>query len=212
MACATAVACAAVVACAMAVGSATAFVSSPLHAKTRRRHAGQTETRRAESPRPPVQTATSGGRCLPSREDLPSRRGVPTARSSDFRLESRGVFRFSGGCSGKGAPPFLRRLQRQRGSSVPLFLPTAAAPNDGFSVSSFLPATATRQEINYVDLNEVNDGGVNVDNLDVNDGGVDGEQNENVDDGDEKGDDENDCENNDNQDQFQRIMSFIMKS
>nr|GLL29547.1 zinc finger BED domain-containing protein RICESLEEPER 2-like [Ipomoea trifida] len=57
------------------------------------------------------------------------------------------------------------------------------------------------QEINYVDWNEVNDGGVNVDNLDVN---GDGEQNENIDVGDENGDDEKECENNDNQDQFQR--------
>nr|GMC95548.1 zinc finger BED domain-containing protein RICESLEEPER 2-like [Ipomoea batatas] len=56
-------------------------------------------------------------------------------------------------------------------------------------------------EINCVDLNEVNDGGVNVDNLDVN---GDGEQNDNVDVGDEKDDDEKECENNDNQDQFQR--------
>nr|GMC64573.1 zinc finger BED domain-containing protein RICESLEEPER 2-like [Ipomoea batatas] len=44
-------------------------------------------------------------------------------------------------------------------------------------------------------------GGVNVDNLDVN---GDGEQNDNVDVGDEKDDDEKECENNDNQDQFQR--------
>nr|GMD63550.1 zinc finger BED domain-containing protein RICESLEEPER 2-like [Ipomoea batatas] len=51
-------------------------------------------------------------------------------------------------------------------------------------------------------LNEVNDGGVNVDNLDVN---GDEEQNVNVDVEDEKGDDEKECENNDNQDQFQRM-------
>nr|GMC75106.1 zinc finger BED domain-containing protein RICESLEEPER 2-like [Ipomoea batatas] len=50
-------------------------------------------------------------------------------------------------------------------------------------------------------MNEINDGGVNEENLDVND---DGEQNENIDVGDEKGDDEKECEKNDDQNQFQR--------
>ncbi|XP_019156926.1 PREDICTED: zinc finger BED domain-containing protein RICESLEEPER 2-like [Ipomoea nil] len=52
------------------------------------------------------------------------------------------------------------------------------------------------EEINYVDFNEVN-----VHDLEVNDDGV---QNENIDVGDEKGDDEKECEKNDDQDQFQR--------
>ncbi|XP_019195806.1 PREDICTED: zinc finger BED domain-containing protein RICESLEEPER 2-like [Ipomoea nil] len=61
------------------------------------------------------------------------------------------------------------------------------------------------EEINYVDFNEVNDGGDNVHDLDVNVGvNDDGVQNENIDVGDEKGDDEKECEKNDDQDQFQR--------
>nr|GMD70747.1 zinc finger BED domain-containing protein RICESLEEPER 2-like [Ipomoea batatas]GME05643.1 zinc finger BED domain-containing protein RICESLEEPER 2-like [Ipomoea batatas] len=50
------------------------------------------------------------------------------------------------------------------------------------------------EEINCVDLNEINDGGINEENLDVND---DGEQNENINVGDELGDDEKECEKND---------------
>nr|GMC63165.1 zinc finger BED domain-containing protein RICESLEEPER 2-like [Ipomoea batatas] len=57
-------------------------------------------------------------------------------------------------------------------------------------------------------LNEINDGGVNEENLDVNDENLDvnddGEQNENIDVGDENGDDEKECEKNDDQNQFQR--------
>ncbi|XP_019183945.1 PREDICTED: zinc finger BED domain-containing protein RICESLEEPER 1-like [Ipomoea nil] len=64
------------------------------------------------------------------------------------------------------------------------------------------------EEINYGDFNEVNDGGLegdNVHNLDANVGvNDDGIENENIEVGDEKGDDEKECEKNDDQEQFQR--------
>ncbi|XP_019171899.1 PREDICTED: uncharacterized protein LOC109167330 [Ipomoea nil] len=61
------------------------------------------------------------------------------------------------------------------------------------------------EKINYVDFNEVNDGGDNVHDLDFNvELNDDAIQNENTDVGDEKGDDEKECEKNDDQDQFQR--------
>ncbi|XP_019197729.1 PREDICTED: zinc finger BED domain-containing protein RICESLEEPER 1-like [Ipomoea nil] len=64
------------------------------------------------------------------------------------------------------------------------------------------------EEINYGDFNEVNDGGLEGDNVhdldanvEVNDDGI---ENENIEVGDEKGDDEKECEKNDDQEQFQR--------
>nr|GMD09490.1 zinc finger BED domain-containing protein RICESLEEPER 2-like [Ipomoea batatas] len=165
--------------------------------------------------RPQVQVTSN-----PSRVDLQSRREelesieVPTAAAAglQFRVTASSGAATSGAsrdCS-SWLPPFGASRGDFPCSSSVLFV--------GYSCKGRLLTMKSKnlneqtqehdirefemnEEINYVDWNEVNDGGVNVDNLDVN---GDGEQNENIDVGDENGDDEKECENNDNQDQFQR--------
>ncbi|XP_019160756.1 PREDICTED: zinc finger BED domain-containing protein RICESLEEPER 2-like [Ipomoea nil] len=97
---------------------------------------------------------------------------------------------------------------------------TAATDNNGNSNSSLAIQSSNPneqrqgddvreyEEINYGDFNEVNDGGLEGDNVhdldanvEVNDDGI---ENENIEVGDEKGDDEKECEKNDDQEQFQR--------
>nr|GMC68952.1 zinc finger BED domain-containing protein RICESLEEPER 2-like [Ipomoea batatas] len=139
--------------------------------------------RRDRRARRPVQTATTGGRRpAPSVADP-----VHMRRAAKFRRRlpcfSRLQLRQS------SVPPFQRLFRRLHGSDGLTALrhygrqKISNEQTQEHDIREF----EMNEEINYVDLNEVNDGGVNVDNLDVND---DGEQNENVDVGDEKGDDE----------------------
>nr|GMC66693.1 zinc finger BED domain-containing protein RICESLEEPER 2-like [Ipomoea batatas] len=171
---------------------------------TQKLDAGQTETPGGATSRPDGDNrrleASFAGR--PPRGELET----GEQRSSDSSSESRGLLVrrlpvvLVTAVAGfylpvlLAAPVFLLRppceLQR-----LPVLLCfsvslAATAAKNGSSGSPFFSTTAA-----------VNDGGVNVDNLDVN---GDGEQNDNVDVGDEKDDDEKECENNDNQDQFQR--------
>nr|GLL19721.1 60S ribosomal protein L18a-2 [Ipomoea trifida] len=135
--------------------------------------------RRREEARPPIPTATTGGRQLLCGKTSTRRAG--DWRAAKFRQQFRVAGSFGAATSGGSR------------DCSSWFLPSATAAKNGSSGSPFFPATAA----DNLDVN----GGVNVDNLDVN---GDGEQNDNVDVGDEKDDDEKECENNDNQDQFQR--------
>nr|GMC66530.1 zinc finger BED domain-containing protein RICESLEEPER 2-like [Ipomoea batatas] len=171
--------------------------------------------RRRQEARPPIPTATTGGWRLPFREDLHAESWRAAKFRQQFRVAGSSGAVTSGGsrdCSswflpsgasrGSSVPP-QTSLRAAATSSAPLLLYFSGgySGKERFLWFSIFSDDCSRLEINCVDLNEVNDGGVNVDNLDVN---GDGEQNDNVDVGDEKDDDEKECENNDNQDQFQR--------